>query len=171
MSENILNSWKFKKEMEDIDRKELKRLKKYRNNFYAIDNLFNVNDFEIGDIIYCVEKYEDKSHNKVSPCKIMSKVKTTTRNCYKFVEIKQLNVKSKNGKENKIRLYLLDYNIDINENSFHMVFTNKEVAQAYSEDYEPKFNRIYQIDKKRLKKSYQQMLVKSKLHRNGITSN
>jgi hypothetical protein len=92
----------------------------------------------------------------------MSKVKTTTRNGYNFVDIKLLNVKSKNGKENKVRLYFLDYNIELNDNNYHMAFTNKEVAQAYSEDYEPKFNRMYKIDKKRLKKSYNSIDSKAK---------
>ncbi len=154
MLDDVLNSWKFEKLMSDIDRKDLKRLKKYRDNFYEVKNLFDVHNFEIGDIIYTVNKFENKEHNTVTPCKIMSKVKTTTRNGYNFVDIKLLNVKSKNGKENKVRLYFLDYNIELNDNNYHMAFTNKEVAQAYSEDYEPKFNRMYKIDKKRLKKSY-----------------
>lgn len=162
MLNDVLNSWKFEKLMSEIDRKELKRLKKYRDNFYEVKNLFNVNDFEIGDIIYTVNKFENKEHNTVTPCKIMSKVKTTTRNGYNFIDIKQLNVKSKNGKENKVRLYFLDFNIELNDNTYHMVFTNKEVAYSYSEDYEPKSNRMYKIDKKRLEKSYKSIDAKSK---------
>lgn len=154
MLEDVLNSHKFKKLMDNIDRRDLKNLKKYRDNFYDQKNLFSVNDFEIGDIIYTVNKFESKEHNTVTPCKILSKVKTTTRNGFNFIDVKLLNVKSKNGKQNSVRLYFLDYNIDINDNNIHMVFTNKDVAHAYSEDYDPKSNRMYKIDKKRLKKSY-----------------
>lgn len=154
MLEDVLNSWQFQKLMSNIDRKELKNLKKYRDNFYDARHLFNINNFQIGDIIFVVEKFETKDHTKVTPCKILSKMKTTTRNSFNFIDVKLLNVKSKDGKENKHRLYFLDYNIDINDFNSNMCFTKKEVAEAYAEDYEPKFNRMYKIDKKRLKKSY-----------------
>lgn len=154
MLEEILNSRKLERILEGFERRGLKTLKKLRHSFYDQKNLFDRNKFEIGDIIYIVEKFESKEHTKVLPCKIMSKMKTTSKQSFNFIDIKQLSVKSKNGKENITRLYFLDNNIDINDFNSNMCFINKEVAEAYAEDYDPKTNKMYKIDKKRLKKSY-----------------
>lgn len=162
MLEDILNSYKLQKILIDYKHKDLKFLKKQRDKFYEYKNLFNQNKFEIGDIVYTVNKYNNKEHNVVTPCKIMSNVKTTTRNKYNFIDVKILNKKSKNGKENLVRLYFLDYNIEINDNNFNMIFTNREIAQAYSDDYSPFDNKMYKIDKKRLKKIYETIDHKDK---------
>ena len=162
MLEDILNSYKLQKILIDYKHKDLKFLKKQRDKFYEYKNLFNQNKFEIGDIVYTVNKYNNKEHNVVTPCKIMSNVKTTTRNKYNFIDVKILNKKSKNGKENLVRLYFLDYNIEINDNNFNMIFTNREIAQAYSDDYNPFSNKMYKIDKKRLKKIYETIDHKDK---------
>lgn len=162
MLEDILNSYKLQKILIDYKHKDLKFLKKQRDKFYEYKNLFNQNKFEIGDIVYTVNKYNNKEHNVVTPCKIMSNVKTTTRNKYNFIDVKILNKKSKNGKENLVRLYFLDYNIEINDNNFNMIFTNREIAQAYSDDYNPFDNKMYKIDKKRLKKIYETIDHKDK---------
>lgn len=162
MLEDILNSYKLQKILIDYKHKDLKFLKKQRDKFYEYKNLFNQNKFEIGDIVYTVNKYNNKEHNVVTPCKIMSNIKTTTRNKYNFIDVKILNKKSKNGKENLVRLYFLDYNIEINDNNFNMIFTNREIAQAYSDDYNPFDNKMYKIDKKRLKKIYETIDHKDK---------
>lgn len=162
MLEDILNSYELQKILIDYKHKDLKFLKKQRDKFYEYKNLFNQNKFEIGDIVYTVNKYNNKEHNVVTPCKIMSNVKTTTRNKYNFIDVKILNKKSKNGKENLVRLYFLDYNIEINNNNFNMIFTNREIAQAYSDDYNPFDNTMYKIDKKRLKKIYETIDHKDK---------
>lgn len=162
MLEDILNSYKLQKILIDYKHKDLKFLKKQRDKFYEYKNLFNQNKFEIGDIVYTVNKYNNKEHNVVTPCKIMSNIKTTTRNKYNFIDVKILNKKSKNGKENLVRLYFLDYNVEINDNNFNMIFTNRETAQAYSDDYNPFDNKMYKIDKKRLKKIYETIDHKGK---------
>lgn len=158
MLDEILQSRKLERILEGFERRELKTLKKLRDNYYDVNNLFNMHKFEIGDIIYLTEKFpKGKEHNKVTPCKIMSKMKTTTRNSFNFIDVKLLNVKSHNGKENTVRVYFLDFNIEIDpkqEENFNLCFVNKKVAEQYIEDYDPKTQKIYKLDKKRLKRSY-----------------